>query len=69
MNGQEPFRNYGGWQCPLCRSTNTIIEGYPSGPEGYCMSCTRNIDIPQEHLNAYHNFQQSQQSRQVRQGL
>lgn len=59
MNKEEPFRNYGGWPCPRCNSTNTVIEGYNSGPEGYCMSCTRNIPIPQE----YRNVQQPQRSR------
>ena len=50
---EEPFRNYGGWNCPRCDSTNTIIEVYDSGPEGYCMSCTRYIKIPKEHMRAY----------------
>ena len=50
---EEPFRNYAGWPCPRCQSSNTIIEGYHSGPEGYCMSCTRTIEIPKEHLDAY----------------
>lgn len=50
---EEPFRNYGGWSCPRCESTNTIIEGYDTGPEGYCMSCARTIPIPAEHLKRY----------------
>lgn len=51
---EEPFRNYAGWTCSHCGSGNTIIEGYPTGPEGYCMSCTREQPIPQEHLDAYY---------------
>ena len=50
---EEPWRNYGGWTCNHCGSGNTIIEGYPTGPEGYCMSCTREQPIPKEHLDAY----------------
>ena len=48
----EPFRNFGGWKCPCCRSTNTLIEVYTSGIEGHCMTCARTIPIPQE-LDAY----------------
>ena len=70
MNREEPFRNYGGWPCPNCNSTNTLIEGYNSGPEGYCMSCARYISVPKEHLNAYNrsrrsNVRQPQQSYPV----
>ncbi len=50
---EEPWRNYAGWECSHCDSTNTIIESYNSGPEGYCMSCTREQPIPKEHLDAY----------------
>lgn len=56
---EEPFRNFGGWKCPHCGSGNTIIEGYNSGPEGYCMTCTRYIEIPKENLNAYRNSRSS----------
>ena len=62
---EEPFRNYGGWHCPRCRSTNTIIEGYDSGPEGYCLSCARTIEIPKEYMDAYRyrsNVRQPQRS-------
>ena len=65
---EEPLRDYGGWPCPRCKSTNTIIEGYSSGPEGYCMTCTRTIDIPKEHMDVYRrthrsNVRQSQRTR------
>lgn len=56
---EEPFRNYAGWKCSHCGSGNTIIEGYPTGPEGYCMTCTREIPIPKEHLNAYNQSRKS----------
>ena len=51
---QEPWRNYAGWKCSHCGSGNTIIETYDTGPEGFCMSCTRELPIPQEHLDAYY---------------
>ncbi|KKN77097.1 hypothetical protein LCGC14_0364380 [marine sediment metagenome] len=50
---EEPFRNFGGWKCQNCGSGNTVIEGYDSGPEGYCMTCTRYIPIPKENRLAY----------------
>jgi len=58
---EEPIRNYSGWTCPRCSSVNTIIEDYSTGPEGYCMTCTREIPIPEEYLSAY-NLQRSQRN-------
>ena len=51
---EEPFRTWAGWNCPRCDSTNTIIEGYDRTLEGYCMSCARYLNIPEENLNVYY---------------
>ncbi len=51
---QEPWRDYAGWKCTHCGSGNTIIETYPTGPEGYCLSCTREQKIPKDKLDAYY---------------
>ncbi len=63
---EEPFRNYGGWHCPRCNSTNTLIEEYDSGLEGYCMSCARTIEIPKEALDVYRNRSNIRQPQRTR---
>ncbi len=62
---EEPFRNWSGWNCLRCNSTNTIIESYDRSLEGYCMSCTRYQDIPEDKLNDYYEVNASSARRKV----
>ncbi len=62
---EEPFRNYSGWNCIRCNSTNTIIEAYDHSLEGYCMSCARYQDIPKEKLRAYYESNPSSARRKI----